>query len=139
MRVETFTRRVGAELQPYMRRVHLWNRGGDPKNGGLYLHQFLRDDPVEAPHNHPWWFLSLTLWGGYTEEVLTAAGSETRRGWFLKLVFRRPGFTHRIVAARPGTWTLILTGPKVRDWEFLTPAGAVEGYTYLRNLKHEEQ
>lgn len=47
------------------------------KNGiGVYLHHFVGNDWSRDLHDHPKRFISVGLWGGYTEE--TQAG---RRQW----------------------------------------------------------
>ena len=34
---------------------------------GIYVHQIYREDQDRDPHDHPWAFLTLILWRGYTE------------------------------------------------------------------------
>ncbi|SID67872.1 Protein of uncharacterised function (DUF550) [Mycobacteroides abscessus subsp. abscessus] len=54
---------IGAEGEaPYLLRWYVI-----PRNRWLniYLHKFLRDDDDRALHDHPWWFVSLMLWGQY--------------------------------------------------------------------------
>ena len=98
----------------------------------LMLHRFHRPDPA-CLHDHPWPFWSLVLWGGYWELYERADGI---RG----IAWRRPGsvayrpatWKHRITTLHPrrATWTLILTGRKVRGWGFWTPAGWVPWRKY---------
>ncbi len=112
------------------------------------LHKFLRSD-LAPLHDHPWWFWSFILWGGYTEYLArtpeaTPSPTRLRRRW-LSLAFRRATDRHRVVLdqefdlagckqiespAVPGAivlmpafksksvWTLVLTGPKKREWAF---------------------
>src|SRR5436190_23028421 len=109
---------IGGGDQPYMLRWYLL-----PRNRwlNLYLHKFLRDDDARALHDHPWWFASLMLKGGYFEITPRADGQgnyviRRRAG---SLAFRRSTHRHRVVLFKPTgksepCWTLILTGRKHR-------------------------
>ena len=57
---------IGGRHRPYLLRWYLIPRN---RFFNLYLHKFLRDDDDRALHDHPWWFASLILRGGYTEIV----------------------------------------------------------------------
>lgn len=131
----------------------------DPVNGepylirwsilpGLKVHRILRADHDRDLHDHPWWFVSLVLWGWYEEEIPTtftvngsagfgyAPGDElyvsgqthTRRiRWFN----RKPAVgRHRIVKVSKHCWTLFINGPRVRQWGFHTEHGFVPEYAY---------
>jgi hypothetical protein len=113
---------------------------------GVYLHRMTAPDPGRDLHDHPWWFASLILRGGYCEER-----AETRVASRLSLIADaypetcRPGLIshryafsssmlrtmrmdecHRITALhRNPTWTLVLTGPNRRSWGFYEPDGFV--------------
>lgn len=114
---------------------------------GLYLHRMDSPDPGFDLHDHPWWFASLILRGGYIEEhaaareapafALLADRYDTcRRGVERKW----PGGSlhsfpltdcHRIVRLlRVPTWTLVLTGPRRRSWGFYQPEGFVDWRDY---------
>lgn len=80
--------------------------------GNLYLHRLKCLKMIPFCHDHPWWFLTLILRGGYWEYT-------TATSW----VWRRPGSllyrpaTHRHGVMTPAVmWSLVLTGPKCRDW-----------------------
>lgn len=114
---------IGGKDNPYLLRWYLL-----PRNRwlNLYLHKFLRDDDDRAMHDHPWWFASLVLKGRYIE--FTTDGLVLReRG---SIAFRRATHRHRVEllgdkSNRTPCWTLILTGPKSRDWGFWCPYGFV--------------
>ena len=138
---------IGSDLNdPYLLRWYVI-----PRNRWLnvYVHKFLRDDDDRALHDHPWWFLSLVLWGQYIE--VTDDGRSVRSApepWRLfwgdrPLVFRPALWRHRVelvkapvipvertrVRPRPRAlpcWTLIVTGPRTRLWGFWCPQA---GYT----------
>lgn len=84
----------------------------------LYLHQLMAPEwNPRGCHDHPWWFVTLILKGGYLEEAPSATPS---------LDFRRPGrilyrpanFSHDVITPEKTCWSLVLTGRKSRDWSF---------------------
>ena len=112
--------RIGGEGDnPYMLRWFLF-----PKNRwfNIYVHKFLRSDDDRALHDHPWWFISLILRGSYIERRISATDDNTRRTGSIAL---RPASTlHRIeLIDNQPVWSLIITGPKCREWGFLCPQG----------------
>ena len=110
--------------------------------GTVRLHHIRRPDADPDMHTHPFDFASFILCGWYTEERLDEfATLETGDQW---VRYRRLGplavntltgaTPHRVVeVSRGGAWTLVLTGPKVRSWGFLTPAGFVPWREYVTN------
>lgn len=91
--------------------------------GSVRLHKWVDNDDLRAAHDHPWPFYTLILWGGYID--LTTAGEHEGKpvyhGERLRagnLRFRPALHEHTVfLTARP-TWTLVLTGPKVRPFGF---------------------
>lgn len=90
---------------------------------GVKVHWLRRPDQDRDCHDHPWWFLSLVLWGWYRErrqdiqERFLFSDSRKRRGW-LSLAFRKATDIHMITEVAPTTITLIITGKKSRSWGF---------------------
>jgi len=108
---------------------------------GLCVHKLCRSDYDRALHDHPWWFISLVLWGGYLEVTAPDPGRDAfieRRG---DATIRDPGLRFRgpmSLAFRPAEWrhrvvipgrsgpdgppraalTLVLMGPRIRKWGF---------------------
>lgn len=129
--------------QVYLDRWGLeWNRVG-----GIFIHKMSAPDPGIDLHDHPWWFTSLTLKGGYDEERCgTAVASpfaliQDRRGRdFRGSVRRRAPLSfqstplhkaHRIIRLHQVTsWSLVIHGPKRREWGFYTPNGWIHWRTY---------
>lgn len=116
----------------------------------VYLHKLDVPDPGLDLHDHPWWFASLILRGGYDEEVADcreapglariadAVGrpDQCRRGvvrtWKAGSIHTMPlTAAHRIshLHRRP-TWTLVLTGRRARSWGFYQPDGFVDHRRY---------
>jgi hypothetical protein len=126
----------------YLNRWHLL-----PRNRilNVYLHQFLGSDDDRALHDHPWWFASLVLKGGYWEYRMGKWAKWRGTGSF---AIRPAKTAHRVeldfdidtfceqgdehdwppspdvfVYREKPAWTLIFTGPKVRSWGFYCPNG----------------
>lgn len=59
----TWGQRVGREECPYLRRWVL-NLG---RLGSIRLHHWYASDDDRALHDHPWWFATLVLKGGYAD------------------------------------------------------------------------
>ncbi len=121
-------------------RIYLDRWGFEVKAlGGVFLHRMQGADPGEDLHDHPWWFVSIPLLGGYLEERAETRSAPqyatdapvfgSRRGF---LVERHPrrwrtmrlDECHRIVElTRHQTWTLVVHGPTRRRWGFYLPSG----------------
>lgn len=94
---------------PYMTRWVL-----DIGFGSLRVHHFHRSDDDRHLHDHPWWFLSLILRGGYEE--ITESGTEKVSPF--RFVFRRASHRHAVRLLGHSCWTVVLTGPVSRTWGF---------------------
>ncbi|MBP8235699.1 MAG: hypothetical protein KAY22_25725, partial [Rhizorhabdus sp.] len=88
-----------------------------------YIHRFLRSDREEL-HDHPWDNQSIVLRGAYVEKwehpALGLIQSPRLAG---EIVSRGPEAVHSIYSVEPGTISLFTTGPKVREWGFITADG----------------
>lgn len=92
---------------PYLERYFI--------NGSYYLHRFVARDVDYGVHDHPWrWAFSFIIIGAYLEKL--RYGNAKFRRWFNYI---GPNHFHQIVEAEPKTWTLFLTGKKVKEWGFL--------------------
>lgn len=106
--------------------LYLDRRGFECKWFGIYIHRIGSGDPGVHPHNHPWWFASLVLRGGYQEDVYDVKNGTvdtcTRR-WRLRWSLRsiRKDQAHHILWADPNTITLVMRGRRFRQWGFYTP------------------
>lgn len=85
----------------------------------IYLHQFLHSDDDRALHDHPWFNMSLLLWGSYIEH--TKLGKLRYTAGNFK--FRMAHTPHRIELIGNECWTLFITGPVIREWGFHCPNG----------------
>lgn len=158
--IET-ARRAGVWRRMRLRRadgkVYLdrWGLGTD-RFGGVLLHRMSAPDPGVDLHDHPWWFASLVLWGGYVEERadtrdapffarLAETYTSSRRGEERE---RRPGTVattrldecHRIIRLRRRScWTVVVRGPRRRRWGFYLPDGWVDERTYDETIRSERR
>lgn len=122
---------VGGEDDPYLLRWY-----AVPRNNRLnvYLHKFMRDDDDRALHDHPWWFVSVMLRGGYYEH--TTGGGLIRRD-VPSIAFRRATHAHRVELLRYSSgklrpaWTLVITGKRSRVWGFWCPKGFVPWHRFV--------
>lgn len=117
---------------------------------GVFVHRMDAADPGVDLHDHPWWFGSLILWGGYDEEredvrraPLVARWADmgqqykdrrgeqyVRRRW-LSWRTMRLDECHRITRLhRAHTWTLVIHGPWRRSWGFYMPDGWLDWRIY---------
>lgn len=123
---------IGTAIDPYMHRWYVL-----PRNRwlNLYLHHFWRSDDDRALHDHPWWNVSVLVYGQYTEHTIAAGGVNRRERLEAGAVrFRGAKAAHRIEldTRRGDGWevaqpciTFFLTGPRMRDWGFHCPKGWV--------------
>lgn len=133
---------IGPASNPYLHRWYII-----PKNRWLkiYVHKFLRSDEDRALHDHPWSFVSVMLKGSYVEVTddkrMRRSAPEPLR-WFFgdrPVVFRRATWRHRVELLGHGwaqsetpCWTLIITGPHVRNWGFWCPGWPGERFVPWR-------
>lgn len=104
------------------------------------LHHIAREDRDRHMHDHPWWFISAVLGGGYVEARPAAIepcfdgdveySTQTPRP-VGSLAFRRATDRHQITSVMPGTWSLFIYGPVRQWWGFYTPQGKVYWKDYL--------
>jgi hypothetical protein len=130
---------IGPNLEdPYMRRWWILPRN---KVFNIYLHHMRHDDDDRAPHDHPWWSLSLCLHGHIEEHELLPQDEEfiewlgPTLGQNMTQEFRvnhiRKGdwkwrgkeYAHFLKLPDGDAWTLFITGPKIRKWGFHCPKG----------------
>lgn len=115
----------------------------------LYLHFIYLEDRDRDPHDHPWWFGSFVVRGGYTEAVwrttrfMDQVNSEARlngcgfgpryRTWRRFSWHTTPlDLCHQITKVEPGTITLLFVGRRQRQWGFFTDDGWVPWPEYVQ-------
>jgi hypothetical protein len=103
---------------------------------GIHLHRIGTTDENRFPHDHPWPFFAITLWGGYLDEHdgIRTVHIPGRPHW------HPATYTHAIRKLfRVPTWTLVITGRRVRDWGYWTDEGWVEHETYEEQYKKDRE
>lgn len=112
---------------PYMRRWWIIPRN---KIFNIYLHHMRHDDDDRAPHDHPWWSLSLCLDGYIQEMELLPRAYESSPQQFRQNHIRKGDwkwrgkeYAHFLKLPEGDAWTLFITGPKIRKWGFHCPKG----------------
>lgn len=145
-----------ADGQVYLDRWGFQFPKGDRPFFGAFLHKMEAPDPGIDLHDHPWSFVSLILWGGYTEarassrEACSHAERAEKRGDRLRgyPVTRRPltvrsmrlDECHSITElARTTSWSLVFHGLKRRQWGFYLPTGWMYWKDYERTVRAERR
>lgn len=134
--------KLGQPDDPYVERWYVEGRFGS-----IRIHHWRCSDDQRAFHDHPWQFLSMVLKGGYTDRspvrtlVCSVCGRSDltwnhlcpEHGWVdVKEVdqerldhlhagsvrLRQAEHKHTVVVDPGGAWTLLVTGPEVRQWGF---------------------
>jgi hypothetical protein len=127
--------------EPYLNRWFILRRKWLPFQ--VYLHQILRSDHDRDLHDHPWWFVTFILWGGYVEHQPWPRGTDfdcetpdykAYRRWPGMILFRRATHLHRLELTKPA-WTLVIRGRSNREWGFVTAWGWMPWQEYLRRRR----
>lgn len=120
---------------PYLERYYVGSVCGIT----AYLHRFVSGDDERQVHDHPWgWAAAIVLAGGYVEERLTALCpdygwlSTWRRMFPCRINVIRARDFHRVTSPKPGTWTLFITGPRVKSWGFYTRLREARSVAYYQ-------
>jgi hypothetical protein len=106
----------------------------------IYIHQFHRSDGDRDPHGHPWTFVSLILYSGYTEWMR----GKNRRYYQGNILLRKPTdfhmvslipdeSTHQAIEEKREieAWTLVFVGKKTHEWGFQTADGFIHHRDYF--------
>lgn len=93
---------------------------------GIYLHHFVGDDWSLDLHDHPKRFVSIGLWGWYTEltpfepaDSEWAALGPVRHNFHAPWIRSFPArHIHRLEVPSKNCWTLVIVGAPTRGWGF---------------------
>lgn len=112
---------IGPPECPIMHRWTLLELGRRVEEGSgpsraykVLLHRFLPNSDDRAEHDHPRSFVTIILRGHYDDT--SPAGVERMRAG--KVRFREAEHRHVTKAGPKGCWTLVIMGPKRREWGF---------------------
>ena len=124
-------------IHPYMERYYLLFKDklteDDPARElpfNLMLHRICLSDPDDL-HDHPWWYATLILKGGYWE--FTPQGRFWRGPGHFRI--SAPHSLHRIEipVGSEGSWSLFFRGFKIRKWGFVRNGQWVDHKHYLKD------
>lgn len=102
---------IGAPDCPFLYRWMLADVGW----AKAMVHYFLPDTVDVDPHDHPRAFVLLVLAGGYTDVTETGRVDVLRPG---SVRYRPATHAHVTYVGSRGCWTVVLMGPKRREWGF---------------------
>lgn len=102
----------------------------------IYVHNILKSDEEQDPHDHPWAFLSFVLSGGYSERVWAPFGTHLFVRGPGAIVYHSTKDFHKLTLLRDQAWTLVFTGSRTHDpWGYRTMSSWIDYKTY-RRMKH---
>jgi hypothetical protein len=108
MKLITWGENLGRVECPYIKRwvfnFHFFS---------IRIHHWLHSDDARHFHDHPWWYLTLVLKGGYVDS--SPDGLDILKMGSIR--FRKATHKHSVLIFDP-SWTILLTGPKKRVWGF---------------------
>lgn len=104
------------------------------------VHEILRSDLGREPHDHPWWYLTIILKGGYCEHRYDAAGKLISSKWHGagSVLFRRANSWHMLELDGATATTLFITGSKSQTWGFNVGGEKVPYHEYLNKPEKKE-
>jgi hypothetical protein len=104
------------------------------------LHHWLGPDDDRAFHDHPWWFVTFVIKGGYTDRSQAGDGHvHSDRVQAPAIRFRPALHRHTVIPSEGGAWTVLVTGPRVRTWGFWVRVGAGKVKFYKARRWFESQ
>jgi hypothetical protein len=122
-----FHEKLGLPECPYVIRWRI-----ETRIGSIRLHHWLGPDDDRAFHDHPWWFATFVLRGGYTDR--SPAGEEHLKAGSMR--YRPALHQHTVVPDANGAWTLLVTGPKIRRWGFWLNGKLIKANKWFLSFGH---
>ncbi len=106
--------KLGLPECPYVTR---W-RIEAPRLGSIRVHHWTGPDDDRAFHDHPWWFLTFVVKGGYIDHHQASDHVHADRVQSPAVRFRPALHRHTVIPDVGGAWTILITGPRSRSWGF---------------------
>jgi hypothetical protein len=100
--------------------------------GSIRIHHWLGPDDDRAFHDHPWWFATLVVRGGYADH--NPDGVDRLRAGSLR--YRRAHHRHTVAPDASGAWTVMVTGPRTRAWGFWRAGKFVKANKWFGKYGH---
>ncbi len=82
----------------------------------IRLHDILCKDRSPYLHNHPFYYISIVLNGGYSEQILRNGSIQEIKHGIGSIIYRKPNDFHRIKEINGPTKTLFLTFKVKMNW-----------------------
>jgi hypothetical protein len=86
-----------------------------PRGISIRLHHWVKGDPLGYEHSHPWSFITIVLSGGYDD---VGEGHDIDEVRAPAIRFRPTHWRHSVLAVKPRTWSIVITGLRRTDWRF---------------------
>lgn len=118
---------LGLPECPYVIRWRL-----ETKWFSVRLHHWLKPDDDRAFHDHPWSFTTFVLKGGYVDK--NPDGEQHLKAFTIQ--HRDAHHKHTVVPDEGGCWTIIFTGPKIRNWGFWVKGKFIKMNKYFLTYGH---
>jgi hypothetical protein len=122
-----------------------WNEPlGDPRcpyciryvlNLGIFairLHKWVGSDDTRAMHDHPYCFITIPLSGSYEDWSVNRI-ELLRLG---KIRYRSANYRHYVVPIDKPCWTLVISGPFIRQWGFWKNGKFIRREKYFKEFGH---
>jgi len=102
--------------------------------GSVRVHHWLSSDDPRAFHDHPWWFLTFVVRGGYTDAGEKLSQAEHLRAPCVR--FRPALHRHTVFPDPGGCWTLLVTGRPLRKWGFYSGGKFIKANKWFLSYGH---
>lgn len=94
----------------------------------IRVHHWTNSDDQRYFHDHPWWMIIIPLKGMYWD--ISPDGNDLVAP--IGIYYRHALHKHTVKLITDEVWTLLITGPKTRNWGFWVPGRD----TILRPLRY---
>ena len=111
------------------------------KFGGIWIYNW-KTIIQNRFHTHAFNAIAFLLWGSYTEAVLDNDGTiiEKEVNQWMKPRFLPMDYTHKILKAKPNTWTIVFFGKWKETWkEYFEDTNTWVTYTWGRKIIKNER
>ena len=98
----------------------------------IRVHEWYADDDTRHFHDHPQWFWTLILRGGYTD--VSPDGEDRLR--FGSIRYRPADYAHAVTDVIPKTVSVLLAGKPVRRWGFWVDGKLIKRDKYFATKGH---
>lgn len=104
----------------------------------IRIHEWHSDDDHRAYHDHPYWFWTFVLKGGYTDVAPSSNGIEEVYDMLRApaVRYRAAEYKHSVQNVIPGTITILLTGKPFRRWGFWVNGKLIKRDKYFATKGH---